>query len=225
MSALDRTILAVPHIETLSDGGKRALVEVSDKLGIDPDWLAAVISFESGFNPKAHNPSGATGLIQFMPSTAARLGTTTDAIAQMSQEDQIRGPVYQYFKDKGRLSSLEDTYLAVFFPAARGQSDDFVVGVKEGGSDFQAAVYRQNAGFDRAQTGLIRRADIVSTIRSVYNAGKARGRVTVPDAPGLWRFFALSALLTSGIVLGWGALELRRGRNPRRELGHAFGVA
>lgn len=33
--------------------------------------------------------SGATGLIQFMPSTAKQLGTTTDKLAAMTEVDQL----------------------------------------------------------------------------------------------------------------------------------------
>jgi len=59
----------------------RSLAQTATRLGIDPAWLANVINFESGGNPQARNPvSGATGLIQFMPSTAQRLGTSTAAI-------------------------------------------------------------------------------------------------------------------------------------------------
>jgi resuscitation-promoting factor RpfC len=35
----------------------------------DPALLVAIATCESGLNPRAYNPSGATGLFQFMPST------------------------------------------------------------------------------------------------------------------------------------------------------------
>ena len=45
--------------------------------------------FESRLNPQAVNPiSGATGLIQFMPSTA-RGGTTTAVLKRMSNVQQL----------------------------------------------------------------------------------------------------------------------------------------
>ncbi len=172
------TLLKVRGIENLGDAGKRAVVDIAGKLGINPDWLVTVMSFESAgsFDPGKKNAagSGATGLIQFMPSTAKTLGTTTAGLAAMSQEEQIRGPVYDYFKGwNGHLKDLEDTYLAVFYPAAIGKPDDYVVGT-EG-----SAVYAQNKGFDTAGTGQITKHMITSTIRNVYNAANG-ARVEVP---------------------------------------------
>jgi soluble lytic murein transglycosylase-like protein len=46
------------------------------KHGIDPALLRALVRQESGFDPAARSPAGATGLTQLMPGTAASLGVT-----------------------------------------------------------------------------------------------------------------------------------------------------
>jgi hypothetical protein len=43
-------------------------------VGIPPDYFVKQIYAESGFNPYAHSPSGAVGIAQFTPSTAAAMG-------------------------------------------------------------------------------------------------------------------------------------------------------
>lgn len=60
----------------------KAVIATCKNLGIpDPSYLMACIAFETGetFSPAIKNSagSGAVGLIQFMPSTAKALGTTT----------------------------------------------------------------------------------------------------------------------------------------------------
>jgi hypothetical protein len=42
--------------------------------GINPDYFVQQINVESGFNPNAVSPSGAVGIAQFLPSTAAGEG-------------------------------------------------------------------------------------------------------------------------------------------------------
>ena len=98
------------------------------KLGIEPDWLMFVMNSESGLNPAAYNPNGgASGLIQFMPATAEGLGTTTAALRQMSNVEQL-DYVYKYFYPyRGKMDSLYDLYLVTFFPAALGKPDSYIL--------------------------------------------------------------------------------------------------
>jgi hypothetical protein len=184
----------------LSPAGRTALVDVANQLGTDPDWLGAVFQFESGFRKDATNAmSGAYSYIQFMPSTLANLGTSKQAISQMADADVIRGPVLDYFKRfSGQLHSLDDTYLAVFYPAAIGKPDDYVVGPPG------SAVYNQNAGFDRTGKGYITKSDIVQTIRGVYNAAQGASRIPVAgiaSALTTWLILAGLAMGTAGAVM------------------------
>lgn len=70
------------------------IVRVSGRLGIPhAAMLANVIAVETGgtFSPSvSHSGSGAVGLIQFVPSTASELGTTTAALGRMGAIEQMR---------------------------------------------------------------------------------------------------------------------------------------
>jgi hypothetical protein len=64
--------------------------------------------------------SGATGLIQFMPSTAKSLGTTTDVLLSMNNIQQLNYVLAYLRPYKGKMNNFVDVYLAVFYPAAIG---------------------------------------------------------------------------------------------------------
>lgn len=144
---------------------------IGEQLGCDPNYLMACMHWESGgtFSPSIKNAagSGATGLIQFMPSTARGLGTTTAKLAAMTAEDQLRY-VYEYFKPyAGRLHNLGDVYMAILWPKGVGKPDHFVL--------FDRAktptTFRQNAGLDVNKDGLVTRAECLVKV----NERLARG--------------------------------------------------
>src|SRR6516162_7711480 len=111
----------------VSPAFKRKVIEICEKLECNPDYLMAAMAFESGetFSPKAKNHvSGATGLIQFMPSTAQGLGTSIDDLEAMSAVEQLDW-VFKYFQSKaGKLKTLSDMYMTILWPAAVGKPDD-----------------------------------------------------------------------------------------------------
>ena len=65
---------------------------------LQKDQLYRIIAGESSFNPRARNASGASGLFQFIPSTAQSLGTSTSAILQMTPAQQLQ--VYERYLTK-----------------------------------------------------------------------------------------------------------------------------
>jgi hypothetical protein len=67
------------------------LVQMASELGMKPEDIIAVMTSESGMNPAAHNPGGASGLIQFMPDTLRSIkfpGTPAD-FRRLSGEEQL----------------------------------------------------------------------------------------------------------------------------------------
>ncbi|WP_293372446.1 transglycosylase SLT domain-containing protein [Nevskia sp.] len=157
----------------VSSDFKRKVQEIGAELDLSPDFLMACMAFESGetFSPDIRNAagSGATGLIQFMPSTAKGLGTSTDALARMTAVTQLDFVRKYFLPHKGRLRTLEDVYMAILYPKAIGLDVNaalFSVGTK---------VYEQNKGFDRDVDGDITPAEISSKLRAAYQKGLSVG--------------------------------------------------
>lgn len=105
--------------------------EICKSLKIQPEWLYEVMNIETAgtFSPSIKNAagSGATGLIQFMPSTAADLGTSTANLAKMSNVKQLDF-VKLYFQRvfamvKVTPNNFFDLYLTVFHPYWIGKPD------------------------------------------------------------------------------------------------------
>ena len=108
------------------------VVEVAHNLEILPDHLMAVIELETGgtFDPEITNSLGYTGLIQFGSVAAKEVGTTRKALRKMDACEQL-DYVYLYLKKyKGKMKSLSDIYLAVFFPVAIAKHLEWVLQTK-----------------------------------------------------------------------------------------------
>ena len=144
------------------------LLKICISLNINPNYLVACIAFETGetFSPSIRNKqSGATGLIQFMSSTAKSLGTTTDELAKMDAVTQL-DYVEAYFKPyRNKLKTLEDVYMAILYPRAIGMPDDYVLFKKD-------KAYFQNRGLDLNKDGQITKAEATSKVRDKLKRGE-----------------------------------------------------
>lgn len=146
---------------------------IANNLSLQPNWLMAVMAFETGytFSPAERNQgSSATGLIQFLQSTAIALGTTTARLARMTAVQQLDW-VEKYYRavPASRIKNLGDAYLAVLFPAAIGRPDAFVMWQRDTGQ-YQRE-YAANSGLDREKKGYITRGDAVSVVNNSYREG------------------------------------------------------
>jgi len=159
----DRDLVNVHGIERTSPAFRKRLRELARRMGMDPLHLALVISFETAgtFDPSIRNPaSSATGLIQFMSTTAKKLGTTTDALARMTALEQLDYVERYFLPWKGKLRTLEDVYMAVLWPSAVGKGADFVLFSE--GSD----AYEKNKNLDVRRAGSVTVRDATSRVRS-----------------------------------------------------------
>ena len=109
------------------------LLEISEQLDFNPNWLMAVFNKESGVNAKARNTtylvSGfpATGLIQWVEPTAQSLyGISVNDIYEMNNVEQL-DLVLKYFNPVAhKITKYSDVYRYIFFPASLSKPDDYV---------------------------------------------------------------------------------------------------
>lgn len=150
--------------------------------GFDPNWLMACMAFETmgTFRPDIRpirngvRLSSAVGLIQFLDAIAKDLGTTTDALAAMTAEKQL-DYVWLYFrariKQHGKITNLEDCYMAIHWPAAMGKplgSTMYVSG---------SSAYAANSSLDLNRDHIITKAEAGSLIRAKLAEGMKAGNI------------------------------------------------
>jgi hypothetical protein len=150
--------------------------EIAAGLSPDPDcasWLMSAMAFETGqtFSPAIRNAagSGAVGLIQFMPQTAASLGTTVADLGAMSAEAQLEC-VAEYFRPwTGRLHNVGDLYGAVIWPAMIGKPDSYVCFDKA--DPDHPKRYLQNIGLDTNRDGKTTRGETYARVLHLLQVG------------------------------------------------------
>ena len=135
-----------------------AVDEMCARLKIPMSAMLDCMYIETGgtFNPAIRNAggSGATGLIQFMPSTARGLGTTTDALAKMTNIQQLKY-VEMYFRNMiksiGKVpQDFFDVYCCIFYPVWVGKPDTVTLA---------ANAYAGNKSIDLNKDGTITKGE------------------------------------------------------------------
>lgn len=128
--------------------------------------LLAIMAFETGrsFSPAQPNKAGgaARGLIQFMPSTATRLGTTTAYLVTLTRTEQMKW-VSKYFNQSKRLTliprpTLADLYMAVLWPRGIGQAPDYAC------YSYPSASYNANKGLDKNGDGTVTKDECTAKV-------------------------------------------------------------
>lgn len=146
---------------------------IASLLKTDPNWLMSCMAFETGrtFSPSVLNKagSGAIGLIQFMPSTAQALGTTTTALGRMSAQSQLQVVLRYFYPSRGRLNSLSDVYMAILWPAAVGKPDSYVLFDQKDAKHPKR--YVQNQGLDWNKDGKVTKGEATERVRSMLEEG------------------------------------------------------
>jgi hypothetical protein len=220
----ETTLLALPGIDTVTPAFLCKLVEMSARHGWDPNGIALVISEESGFNPAAKNPKGsASGLIQFIDSTAAQLGTTTPQIRAMSAEEQL--PLVEKFFEtslRGKIPERPEDYILSVLgrPSLIGKPDNTPVFTK--GSNEYAA----NSQLDLDSNGVITVGETRAYMQGVLSRAKGtigsypsicQESVTPPTSGGA---SVVAASIAGGALVagaGYGVYKALKARKPEPE--------
>jgi hypothetical protein len=168
---------AVRGIERASPALLRALARAAAELRLPLDALVATIAVETAGTWRANirNPaSGATGLIQWLPSTARAQGTTVEALARMTPVQQVPWVAAYFRRWQGKLRTASDVYLAVFSPKYIGAEPDVIM-YRRG-----QPAYDQNAHLDTDVDGVITVAEATAPVRAMLALASERERVTIP---------------------------------------------
>ena len=169
-TALNQTAAAEPLAwgKRVSPDFRARVITIAHRLSLDPSNLMAIMAFETGraFSATTVNRrSGATGLIQFMPSTAKALGTTTARLAGMTEMQQL-DYVERYLRPyAGRMTDLASAYMAVLWPAAVGKPLSHVLFASP------SLAYEQNRGLDADKDGKITKAEAAAKVQRLLLEG------------------------------------------------------
>jgi hypothetical protein len=150
---------------------KVKLIEIARNIDVDPNFLISAMAFETGetFSPSIKNRNGATGLIQFLPETAAELGTSIADLAAMTAVDQM-DYVEKYFNPyKAMLETIEDVYMAILWPAAIGKANSWVLFSKP------SAQYDRNSGLDTNKDGAVTKEEAAAMVKAKLLKGRGAG--------------------------------------------------
>lgn len=124
-----------PGVRKASRRFLEKVVAIAGRLKTDPNYLLAIISFESwnSFSPskmnKSKNPD-AIGLFQFRRSTACDMGVTWWELGSMTAEQQLDYVEKQLERKTGSLIKFRDVYMAVFYPRAVGAKEETILYTK-----------------------------------------------------------------------------------------------
>ena len=151
---------------------KEKVIEICINLKINPDFLMSCMAFETGetFSASIKNPvASAIGLIQFLETTAASLGTTTSKLANMSEVEQLEYVEKYFMPYAGKIETIEDIYMAIIYPKAVGKSNDYVLFSSSSSS------YIANKGLDKNMDGSITKEEAAAKVKEKLEKGLKKG--------------------------------------------------
>jgi hypothetical protein len=183
-------------------------VQALTRAGYDPVGVGAVIQLESArsWSPNVKGPKGAfsmapgypVGLLQFAPQTARTLGTSTEALEQMTFEEQLPFVVAYYnLWGPGAFSRPGDYYLAGW--GAHPSTPDSTVLASQGEN-----AYTKNQALDVDRDGRITAAELRGLVDRTIAGARSRGVWQVDESQTV---IPSSGRLSSGVSVPFGTVS------------------
>lgn len=143
--------------------------------------------------------SRAVGLIQFMPSTLAGMGYTTDQVKAMTFDEQLKLVKRYLLPYKTRLLQSKDEldyYLAVLYPVLIGKPDTAMMA-----SDPKTKIYLQNRGLDIDRDGDIQKGDIRKYFYRIVDKIRDRNQLQPVTVTAVLDTFGILIVLFGAILM------------------------
>lgn len=205
------SIISKSFQKYLSESKQLKVIEVATELAINPNWLLAVIYFETAktFSPSKTNNIGSVGLIQFTRDKSGLAYKTINGkkyilsdIGNMSFENQMN-LVLDYFKEVKKttgksLNSFMDVYFAVFFPKALNQSAGYILQTSGLSSSLIA---KQNPVFDLNKDNKITKSEIETFFNGYFSKNGFDFDKDVNQKTALKWFFPLVVFFYSVFII------------------------
>ncbi len=122
------------------------VTEISQRTGIDPALVMAIMHTESFFNPMARSSAPAFGLMQIVPNAAGR-----EAYQYLFNSENVPTPEFLYNPDNNIL--LGTTYLELLFK-------NYFQDVKDSGKQLDLVVSAYNWGPSAVRRNVVSKVDI-----------------------------------------------------------------
>lgn len=156
--------LATELDKELGQGFSAKVEQVAKNVNCDPNDLLAIMYSECGLDPShVESSTSATGLVQFMPQTAASLGTSTEELQNMSAVDQLDYVEKYIINNSGKYKDQEKdagTLYSIMFLPARADRE---ILTSEGEN-----YYKNNKALDTNNDGNITKTEMAERVDRKY---------------------------------------------------------
>jgi len=148
-------------------------------------------------DPYTRSRYRATGISQFMPATAKNLGTSNQALFNLSRTKQLNY-TYAYYKNWAKAGivpkNVYEFFLINFYPVAVGKPDNFILG-SERSLSVASSIAKSNPGLDYDGDGYISIKDYKKHVDKKLSTASGTPYEHIEQASGILGVAILSGLI------------------------------